>query len=216
MIAEKKCRAVIMAGADIDDYSFYKGCADDYVICADKGYIHAQNLNVVPDILLGDFDSLEIALPSNIQTVTYPAEKDETDLQIAINHALSKGFSDIYVIGAFGGRTDHFLGNVGLLHWTRERGGNLILEDKDTKMFLLSDSIMLPRKDNFYLSVIPFFADAVVSMSGVKYPVKNVCFKVGDTLGLSNEFSAETAEITVHRGSVIVLECKMDKRNAQN
>ncbi len=206
-----KNRAVIMAGADISDYSFYTPLSGDYVICADRGYLHALKLGIRPDILLGDFDSLDMPLPDNIETLTFPAEKDETDLQIAIEHALSKGFWDIYVIGAFGGRCDHFLGNVCLMKWTRERGGSLILEDGDTRMFLLADTIMLPKKENRYLSVIPFFEDVVISMSGVKYPLDKARLTVGGTLGISNEISDDVAYLNVNEGSAIILQCRADK-----
>lgn len=211
MLEKENCRAVIMAGADISDYSFFTPLSGDYVICADRGYLHAVKLGVKPDVLLGDFDSLNIPLPGGQEILTYPAEKDETDLQIAIGHALDRGYRDILVIGAFGGRMDHFLGNVCLMKWTRERGGNLILEDSDTRMFLLADTVTLPQKGNRYLSVIPFFEDAVVSLAGVKYPADKAQFKVGDTLGISNEITSEAAKITVFEGSVLVLQCRADR-----
>ncbi len=204
-------RAVIMAGADISDYSFYKPLGTDFVICADRGYLHALALGVTPHILIGDFDSLGIPLPEGIKRMTFPAEKDETDLQLAIDYALSSGYRDIYVIGAFGGRTDHFLGNIGLMKWAKDRGANLTLEDSDTYMFLLNGDITLPKKENHYLSLIPFFEDAVVSLSGTKYPAENAQLRVGDTLGLSNEIKEETARITVHCGSVLVMQCRADK-----
>lgn len=208
---QKKSRAVIMGGADISDYSFYMPLSDDFVICADRGYLHARNLGVVPDVLLGDFDSLDLEKPDLVKTLQYPAEKDATDLQIALEYAGDKGFREIYVIGALGGRTDHFLANVCMMRYALEKGCNMILEDNDTKLQLLTNELSLSRRKNFYLSVIPIFESAVVSLSGVKYPISEKRLIVGDTLGVSNEFAGGEAHIRVHSGSVLVLECRADK-----
>ena len=210
MKAEKRGRAVIMAGGPISDYSFYTPQKDDYVICADSGYRHAEALGIIPDILLGDFDSIA-EMPQEVEILRFPAEKDETDLQIAICHAREKGFSDIYVIGAFGGRLDHFLGNVCLLHWAQNQGADVIMQDADTLVRLVSEDVALPRKKQHYLSVIPFFGDATVSITGVKYPLEKHNMLAGDTLGISNEFKSDVAHISVHSGKVLVIECRADK-----
>lgn len=212
----KEGRAVIMAGADISDISFFTPLSGDYVICADRGYLHARRLGITPHVLLGDFDSLDAPFPENTKTITYPAEKDETDLQIAIGHAMAEGFSEVYVIGATGGRTDHFFGNTALLHWAGKRGCRVILEDADTRIQLLQGTLTLPRRENFYLSLLPFAGDAAVSVSGVKYPLDRAVLPLGDTLGISNEITADKAVITVHRGEVLVLECRADKELEQN
>ncbi len=205
-------RAVIMAGADIKDYTFYKPLDTDFLICADRGYRHCKKLGLVPDVLLGDFDSLDIPLPDGIERHTYPSEKDETDLQLAIDFAIKKGFKEIYCIGVFGGRCDHFLGNIGLMKWAKDRGASLTFEDSDTYMFLLSGEVTLSKRENHYLSLIPFFEDATVSLSGTKYTAENALLRVGDTLGISNEITADFASITVHFGSLLVLLSKADKK----
>ncbi len=209
---ERKGRAVIMAGADIKEYSFYTPLSGDYIICADRGYLHARRLGVTPDVLLGDFDSLDVPLPEHIKILTYPAEKDATDLQIAVDYAADVGFDEVYVIGALGGRSDHFMANVCLLRYAREkRGCTMILEDSDTRMQLLYDEVSIPARKNFYLSVIPVFEPAVVSLSGVKYPLSEKLLPVGDTLGVSNEFAGTEAYIRIHSGSALILECRADK-----
>ncbi|MBE7025636.1 MAG: thiamine diphosphokinase [Ruminococcaceae bacterium] len=210
-MTEKKNRAVIMAGADISDYSFYTPLSGDYVICADRGYIHAMRLGITPDVILGDFDSLETALPSDGEIYTYPAEKDETDLQLAVSHALKHGYRRVLVIGATGGRADHFLANVYLMHWAKERGCEMVIEDSDTRIYLLEDSLSLPRRKNVYLSLLPFSGDAVVSLSGVKYPLDETTITLGSTLGISNEIIADEATVRIHRGRVLLLECRADK-----
>lgn len=211
MKEKKGGRAVIMAGGPISDYSFYLPQKGDYVICADSGFRHATAIGIAPDILLGDFDSIA-KLPTDVEVIRYPAEKDETDLQIAIRHAMEKGYYSLLVIGAFGGRTDHFLGNICLLNWAKKQGADIVMQDGDTVIRLVTDDLILPRKEQFYLSVIPLSEDAVVSISGVKYPLHAHKMAFGDTLGISNEFSENTAHITVHSGKVLVIECRADKK----
>ena len=208
---QAKKRAVIMAGADIKDYSFYKPLGTDFIICADRGYRHCKALGLVPHVLLGDFDSLDIPIPDGIEKYTFPAEKDETDLQLAIDYAISKGYDEIYAIGVFGGRCDHFLGNISLMKWASDRGASLTFEDTDTYMFLLKGDKVVPKRENHYLSVIPFFEDATISLTGTKYPAENVTFHAGDTLGISNEIVEETARINIEKGSALVMLCKADK-----
>ncbi len=214
MSERKTGRAVIMAGAHISDYSFYKPLEGDFVICADRGYLHAEKLGIVPAVVLGDLDSLDTVPPADIQKIVFPREKDETDLQLAIDFAISRGYRSIYTIGAFGGRVDHFLGNIGLMKWAKERGVDMILEEEGTCMRLLQcpkACLLVRRRENFYLSVIPFFADAVVSLSGVKYPAEKVHIPVGDTRGISNEITENFASVTLHSGSALILECRADR-----
>ncbi len=208
--AEKK-RAVIFAGAPGGDYSFFAPSEGDYVICADRGYTYARKLGIVPDFLLGDFDSIEEPLPEGIPRETFPAEKDETDLQLAISHALSKGYREMYVLGAIGGRVDHFLGNIGLIKWAKDRGGILSMEDADTYICPVFSEAVFKKHPNRYFSVLPFYGDAVVSVSGTKYTATRAKIAAGDTLGISNEITEDAAHVRVHEGSALVLLCKADK-----
>lgn len=198
-------RAVIMGGADILDYSFYISRETDFVICADGGYKHALALGITPDVLLGDFDSILSPLPENVETHAYPPEKDKTDLQIAVEYAIDNGFSNIYTIGVFGGRTDHFLGNMGLMLYAHQKGCKAVMEDADTWMCLLSGELRLEKHDKYFLSVIPVYEDVCVSIQGVKYPLQNTRICRGDTLGISNEIIEEEAYIKISDGSAIVL-----------
>ena len=210
-MAEKK-RAVIFAGAPLSDHSFFTAYEGDYYICADRGYLMAKALGIRPDILLGDFDSLGEPIPSGIPYMQFPAEKDETDLQLAIDHAISRGFAEVYVLGAFGGRVDHFLGNIALMRWALSRGAVVIMENADTFMRLVEGEAVFPKRENRYFSVIPFFGDAVVSISGTKYTAERAKIALGDTLGISNEITEAAAKITVHEGCALVLQCKADAK----
>ena len=195
MQTDKKGRAVIFAAAPGGEYSFFTPLEGDYIICADRGYTYARKLGIVPDYLLGDFDSIEEPLPEGIPIETFPAEKDEKDLQLAISHALSKGYREIYVLGAIGGRVDHFLGNIGLIRWTKDRGGILSMEDADTYICPVFGEAVFQKRPNRYFSVLPFYGDAVISVTGTKYTATRAKIAAGDTLGISNEITEDAAKV---------------------
>lgn len=206
MTPEKGGRAVIVAAGPMESYSFFKAEEADFVIGADGGYRHAAKLGLTPDILIGDFDSLQGERPQHLEVLQFPAEKDETDLQLAMTVAIEKGYKEIWILGAMGGRVDHFLGNIGLLTWAAERGVRAVLESADTRVQLVSEAARILKRENFYLSLLPVSGDATISVQGVKYPTENKKFRMGDTLGISNEIVADAAELVVHEGRILVVE----------
>ena len=91
------------------------------VIAADGGYRLAAEVFGVPDLLVGDFDSID-ALPVGVPIVRHPAEKDDTDLALAANEAIDRGATDLYIYAALGGRLDHTVANLQLLASLAARG----------------------------------------------------------------------------------------------
>ena len=95
---------------------------DDIVIAADAGYLNAKELSFVPDLLVGDFDSLgKENIPSGVKIVELPAEKDLTDTQVACDIALENGANEIIIVGGLDGRLDHALSNVAILRMLFEK-----------------------------------------------------------------------------------------------
>ncbi len=98
---------------------------DLFVICADGGYRHAARSGIVPDVVLGDFDSLDMetcGLPAGVEIVALPVEKDDTDTFYAAKYALERGFSELELYGCVGSRTDHTLAPLSPLVMLWERG----------------------------------------------------------------------------------------------
>ena len=98
-----------------------------YTICADGGYDHAKKQGIVPDILLGDLDS--ISERADIKTLVFPTEKNETDSEIALLYAIEKGYKDIVLTGVTGTRLDHTLNNIFLLKTASELGAKAVIAD---------------------------------------------------------------------------------------
>ena len=95
---------------------------EDVVLAADGGYRHCQTAGITPDLLLGDFDSLESERPDNIPTHTFPVEKDDTDTMLAIRYGLEQGYQTFHLYGGTGGRMDHTLANLQALGFLARHG----------------------------------------------------------------------------------------------
>lgn len=177
-----------------------------YVICADSGLRLAERLNVPPDLVLGDYDSLG-AVPENYPHLILPVEKDDTDTMYAVRTALEKGFRDIWIFGAFGGRLDHTFANLQTLEFLHCHGAKGCLIGVHDYAFLMeNETRTLPRKDGFTLSVFAWDGDCSgVTLRGVHYPLENGVLTRHFPLGCSNEITAECAEITVKTGILLVI-----------
>ena len=185
--------------------------SDDLRIAADSGYKNAVTLGDRVDILLGDFDSLKediSTLPDKIEKITVPAEKDETDTQLAVNTALSKGADDIVIIGGLDGRLDHTLSNLAILEAMSEMGVHAVITNgKNRVRYIRSTSALLARSGFKYLSIIA--ADDVVkgvSLEGCKYPLENAKLSRKFQYAVSNEIIGNCALVSVKRGGVWIVE----------
>ena len=122
-------RCAIFAGGDMPDLNEYKDSAFwasySYFICADCGYRHAVKLGILPDLIVGDFDSYGEELPVGVEVLRSVPEKDDTDTMLCLKEGLSRGFNDFLVVGGFGGRPDHALANLQTLHYAVARDGAL-------------------------------------------------------------------------------------------
>ena len=181
----------------------------DLVIAADSGYRNAVKLGITPTLAVGDFDSMPAdELPSHIERLTVPAEKDFTDAQLAVDIAIKKGCRHITVVGGLGGRLDHTLSCLGILESVNKAGGfALITDGKNRARYLRSTSELIPHSEYRYFSLIA--VDPVVkgvSIEGGKYPLKNATLRRDNQFAVSNEVDGNCALVSVRRGAVILIE----------
>jgi thiamine pyrophosphokinase len=115
-------RAVILANGKARDYSILSSLIrkGDTIIAADGGANHLKKMEMVPDVLIGDLDSVSKGEVKRLETlgtrvIRFPVEKDETDLELSLGYALDQGFREILILAPFGGRLDQTLGNISLL-----------------------------------------------------------------------------------------------------
>jgi len=194
----KKC--IIVANSDFS--GFHPGFAADFVIGADK-FIAGM------DLLVGDFDSLA-APPDNIEIIRHPAEKDESDLELAVNEAIRRGFSCFYIYGALGGRLDHTLASIAVLTSIAKKGMTGWLIGENELITAITDEQL--TIDNGQLTVgelISLFPAGEtargVTLTNLKYPLCDAVLSCDNSLGLSNEFIGEKATIEVKDGTLIII-----------
>lgn len=194
----------------------------DLVFCADSGYARAREMGIVPDLLLGDFDSLaavdaQSADALGIQRLTVPTHKDVTDTQLAIEKAIFHGCTQLTLVGGFGGRADHFGANLLQLEGYRRRGVKILLTNGENRVrCAISESVSLHAEDGYaYFGVLALTDTAEVSITGAVYPLTRKTLRRDFPYAISNELSASVAEITVHAGAVLIVESEQKKAGAE-
>ena len=200
---------VIIAGSPDTDVNFIRQTvqSDDFVICADGGYSFAKAAGIVPQLIIGDFDSYADILPSECELIRLIPEKDDTDTLHCVNVALERGFRNFLLLGATGGRLDHSMANLCVLEYLYEHGAMGILLSPCERIELLCDSTQHYhgfRGKTF--SVFPFGCNSVtLSYTGAKYPLVRDTLTHSLSMGISNIFISNDASITVHNGLALVI-----------
>ena len=199
-------RAVIICGGTITDYDYIRAQLDDSdtIICADSGYLHAVQMGLVPDIVVGDFDSLG-EIPSGTAFIQYPSQKDLTDTEIAIEYARDKGFTEFLLIAATGSRIDHSLTNILLLKSILESGGQAVIINENNKVMITGSQLYLHEPPGSIVSLIPLSDCRGVTTENLKYPLHNTAMYIGKGLGISNIMTEDNAAVHVREGLLLVI-----------
>lgn len=196
---------VIFGGADMGDGCEVNIPDDAYVIAADSGYRHCLRYAVKPDLILGDFDSYEESLPDDCEIFTAPREKDDTDLMLAVKTGFEKGLRTFYIYGADGGRMGHTIASVQTLAYIESNGGEGVLFGNGFSMRVYGrGNVTLHRNGAKYISVFSLTDSAEVTEKGLKYSGE-LRLTYDFPLGVSNEFTGETAELEVKSGKILVI-----------
>ncbi len=203
----KRC---VIFGASPDPESFEYDAAGrqgDYLIAADGGYRYCRQQGLVPDHLVGDFDSFTGQLPAAVEAERFNPHKDDTDLTCAAKHGFGLGYREFYFTGVLGGRLDHTLGNLQLGAWLCRRGCRCEFGARRQRVYFLTrGSILLPRRPGWNFSLVSWSDRCTgVFIRGGEYPLEDRILTNSYALGISNEFAADTAEISVRDGVLLVM-----------
>ena len=211
-------RCVIITGGTLDlDFAgnFMKRKAFDRVIAVDGGLKQAEDLGLVPDLIVGDFDTVDPEVlkrfrsREHIMWDVHRPEKDETDTELALQKAMALGCGEIVVLGATGGRADHMMGNVQLLYQCLQKGIFACLLDPQNKIYLLDGAREYHKCDLWgkYISFLPLTERVQgITLKGFKYPLQDQDIEIGTSLCISNELTEETARIDLKDGVLICVE----------
>lgn len=198
-------KTIIFAGGEISDYSFVDIEAD-FVICADRGIIHANKLGIFPDIVTGDFDSYTGKIPECGEIYKAVPEKDDTDTMLALKLAIERGATDIRLYGATGGRFDHTFANIQALIYAHENSCKMSIHDESNIITVQgAGTEFYPKYKDWYFSVFSLTEKLyIIRMTGVKYPLENYTLMQNFPLGVSNEI-IDTATITIEKGLALIV-----------
>lgn len=189
---------------------------DDFVIAVDGGLSYCGILNVEPQVIIGDFDSLSEGeqqalevlrkeIPERI--ITLPCEKDDTDMLAALKHGLSLGYKDFRIYGGTGSRLDHTFANIQCLVYLKNNGATGYLVDGTGMMFVIqNEAVHLNKNLEGVLSLFSLSREAKgVCVENMKYPVKDYTMTNDFPIGVSNEFIGEQALISVEDGELVCM-----------
>lgn len=179
----------------------------DYIICADGGYKYKTLLGRECDIVVGDFDSLG-TVPETDNKIVAPTEKDETDMMLAVNLGLEKGYRDFVLLGALGGeRNDHSVANIQLLHYITSKGARgTIYHGNEVFTAFSKGTLTLGADLEGYVSVFSLADESRgVTIENLKYTLENATLYSYMPIGVSNEFLGKESSITVEEGTLLVV-----------
>ena len=192
----------------------------DLCIAADAGFGHAQRLGILPDLIVGDFDSAKDAPPEVLcgireitkkdpeRVVQLEVMKDDTDTMRAVRIGLSKGYRKFCLYGAMGGkRLDHSLANIQTLLFIKHQGGSGYIIDRDLMLFIAeNETVKFPKGSTGTISVFSLSEESRgVSLKGLLYGMDEGVLKNDFPLGVSNEFiPTEEAAVSVKEGTLLI------------
>ena len=178
---------------------------EDFLLAADGGLVHLQNLGLTPHGILGDFDSLGY-VPEDARV--FPVEKDDTDAMLAVRQGLAMGYRRFLLYGSLDGpRLDHTVANFQTLQFLADRGAiGYLVGNTYIVTVVKNGTVRFPKTATGILSVFCMGADAHgVNIRGLQYVAEDTTLSSGFPLGVSNHFVGQDAEVSVADGSLLVL-----------
>jgi thiamine pyrophosphokinase len=186
---------------------------DDLIIAADGGAHHCQELGIIPAVLIGDMDSVQPELITFLKTqgtqlIVYPRDKDQIDLELALNYAEQQGAQEVLLFGLLGGRLDLSMANLMLLARDEWQKMSIVVSDGHDTAYIMHDneSISLHGNPGDIVSLIPF-TDHVsdVSTRGLRWPLVKSNLALGNTISISNEMLDRSASIEIGSGKLLLV-----------
>ncbi len=205
----------IVSGGRIGDRDFFRKkisrMENVLIICCDGGVRHLQQTGIKPDVIIGDMDSidsdqLESYSRQDVKIIKYPASKDFTDTELALDYAINLKPAVIYIWAALGGRLDHTLSNLFLLEKTKALPIKAYLIDEYCEVFLLSSDVTINESAGQTVSLIALSPQVEgITLRGFLYPLDDATLRIGESLAVSNIINGDEAKISVRSGSLLLI-----------
>jgi thiamine pyrophosphokinase len=205
----------LICGGPIGDLNFLRTEREHHrplgLICADGGARHIHALGLLPDLIVGDMDSLDGELQRDFvrqgsRIMRYPGAKDETDAQLALEMVFMMAPDEIRIYGALGARIDHTLANLSLLIAAADQGIEARLLDEWCEMFLIRQRAVIEGGIGQTVSLFALGDDVTgVNLEGFEYPLQNATITLSKPIGISNRLTSTQGIISVGSGDLLAL-----------
>lgn len=207
---------LIISGGEIDKEFFNAFMVKeniDYIIAVDKGLEILDKINIEPDYIVGDFDSInkDILLKyTNSKIKKLNPEKDFSDTHVALKLAIELKSNSIYILGALGKRMDHAIANIHILKEAIDNGVECKIIDSNNEIQLITKGeSKIQNLEYKYISLIPLTTKVNgITLIGFKYPLNDATLEIGHSIGISNELVDNEATIIIKTGILIMIKSK--------
>ena len=198
-------KAVLVAGGTVSEFERLKEFikTGDAVICADSGYDYVIGLDIIPDIVIGDMDSVR-STDIKARKIIYPKRKDFTDSELVMEYAVKNGYDELVLFGFTGSRMDHTLANISML--CRYSDKNAVMIDKNNEIRAAKGENIIEGKKGDIVSIIPAGGNLCgVTTENLEYPLKNETLYFGEGRGVSNVMTKDSCIIRTKSGSGLII-----------
>lgn len=200
--------ALVVTGGDpVSEEALADLLPADFVVAADSGLDHADRLGLQPDLVIGDFDSVSAAALARFRgpIERHPVAKDATDLELALEAAVARRPDRIVVVGGHGGRLDHFIANA-LVLTTVPADIDVEWRAGEAAIHLVRSTSRIRGRIGAKVSLVPVGGDGRgVTTEGLRWPLRDETLRSGSTRGVSNEFEATEATVSVEEGTLLAI-----------
>lgn len=202
---------IISGGNRVKRETLLENIKDRYIVVADGGIKNLIGTDIIPDEVLGDFDSIDeegksFIEKNNIKIEKYPSRKDFTDTELCLEVLLKKGADDIIILGATGTRLDHMFSSMFLLErLKKESVAGKFIDDYNEVSFISNETVEVKKNKYKYLSIVPVSKEVCLTLNGTEYEVENLKFNRFTTIAVSNEVKDEVAKIEIDGEGFLIL-----------
>lgn len=205
--------ALVFAGGEAVDERWVPALPDPaLVVAADSGLAHARALGRAVDLVVGDFDSvdpahLDEAIAAGARVERFPADKDATDLELAIDAVCREGATRATVLGTGGGRLDHFLASALLLAAPRWSDLEIVALVGPARVTVVRSRAELAGEPGSLLTLLPLGGPVDgVRTGGLRWPLRGERLDAGTTRGVSNELTEPVATVSLDAGVLLAVQ----------
>src|SRR5690554_5151332 len=182
-----------------------------FVIAVDSGLRALKDIGVIPNLLVGDLDSIDEVTfnwskEKNLEVLKFPIQKDQTDTEIAVDYLVEKKTDEIVLLGCTGSRLDHMLSNISLLRKLSKLGIEAKIVDENNEIRYLNSNVSIEKKDGQYISVVPISLDGIIlTLRGFYYNLEHKDLEYSTSLGISNYIVNDIGQVILEKGEALLI-----------